>query len=241
MFEGRDAAGKGGAIRRVVAALDPRRVDVVRIGPPSEEELTHHYLWRFWRRIPRAGRVTLFDRSWYGRVLAERVEELASEHEWRRAYGEINDFEQQVVDHGIVLVKFWLDIDRREQARRFDDRDRVPYKRWKLTEDDRRNRRLWKRYDAAIGEMLEQTSTGAAPWTIVAANDKRHARLEVLRTLVAALEKRLAVAGEPLARGAVRGPSEDPSAGSQRAAVRRPAAIRSNGRSRARSRPAKRS
>jgi len=193
VFEGRDAAGKGGAIRRIVAALDARRVDVARIGPPSEEELKHHYLWRFWRRIPRAGRVSLFDRSWYGRVLVERVEHLASEPEWRRAYDEINEFEEQLVEDGCVLVKFWLEIDSDEQKRRFSERSRVPHKRWKLTESDRRNRRLWKEYDVAVNEMMERTSTKAGPWTIVQANDKRHARLEVLRTLVDALETHLSV------------------------------------------------
>jgi len=192
VFEGRDAAGKGGAIRRVVAALDARSVDVVRIGPPSDEALMHHYLWRFWQRIPRAGHVALFDRSWYGRVLVERVERLTVEHEWRRAYGEINDFEQQLVDHGAVLVKLWLHIDRDEQRRRFEERRRVPHKRWKLTDDDLRNRRLWKQYEVAIAEMLERTSTNAVPWTVVPANSKRHARIEVLRTFVGALETSLA-------------------------------------------------
>ncbi len=228
VFEGRDAAGKGGAIRRVVAALDVRRVDVVRTGPPSDEELMHHYLWRFWRRVPRAGSVTLFDRSWYGRVLVERVEELTMEPDWRRAYDEINEFEHQLVDHGAVLVKYWLRIDREEQKRRFQERKRVPHKRWKLTDDDRRNRRLWKDYDAAIDEMLERTSTDEAPWTVVAANDKRHARLVVLRTMVSALEARLESASRPEA------PSADPSAGSQRAAGPRRAAARASGRSRAR-------
>jgi polyphosphate:AMP phosphotransferase len=194
VFEGRDAAGKGGAIRRAVAALDVRRVDVVRTGPPSDEESMHHYLWRFWRRIPRAGYATLFDRSWYGRVLVERVEELTAETDWRRAFGEINDFERQLVDDGAVLVKYWLTIDRAEQKRRFEERKRVPHKRWKLTDDDRRNRRLWKQYDTAISEMLERTTTEQAPWTVVEANDKREARLAVLRTMVAAVEARLEVA-----------------------------------------------
>jgi len=191
VFEGRDAAGKGGAIRRVVAALDPRSVDVVRIGAPTDEELKHHYLWRFWRRVPRAGRVTLFDRSWYGRVLAERVDELAEKDEWRRAYDELNDFEEQLLDHGTVLVKFWLEVDRDEQKRRFKDRKRIPHKRWKLTEDDRRNRSKWKQYDEAIAEMFDRTSTAAAPWVIVPANDKRRARITVLRGVVSALEARL--------------------------------------------------
>jgi polyphosphate:AMP phosphotransferase len=200
VFEGRDAAGKGGAIRRVVAALDARRVDVARIGPPSDEELAHHYLWRFWRRIPPAGQVALFDRSWYGRVLVERVEQLATELEWARAYDEINEFEQQLVDDGTVLVKFWLEIDRDEQKRRFKERSRVPHKRWKLTESDRRNRRLWKVYDAAVAEMIERTTTDQVPWTIVQANDKRHARLEVLRTLVDGLGARLSVRGEGIGK-----------------------------------------
>jgi polyphosphate:AMP phosphotransferase len=200
VFEGRDAAGKGGAIRRVVAALDARTVDVARIGPPSDDELMHHYLWRFWSRIPRAGYVTLFDRSWYGRVLAERVEELATPAEWGRAYDEINDFERQIVEDGAVVVKFWLEIDRDEQKKRFEDRSRIPHKRWKLTESDRRNRRLWKEYDAAIAEMFERTSSDEIPWKIVPAKDKRHARLEVLRTLIDALETRLGA--ETAKRGA---------------------------------------
>lgn len=191
VFEGRDAAGKGGAIRRVVTALDARRVDVARIGPPSDEELMHHYLWRFWRRVPRSGCVTLFDRSWYGRVLIERVEELASAAEWSRAFDEINDFEKQIVEDGCVVVKFWLEIDRDEQKLRFKERSRIPHKRWKLTEEDRRNRRLWKRYDVAIAAMLERTSTDTAPWTVISANDKRHARLEVLRTVATALDAKL--------------------------------------------------
>ncbi len=195
VFEGRDAAGKGGAIRRVVAALDARTVDVARIGPPNPEELTHHYLWRFWRRVPRAGYVTLFDRSWYGRVLAERVEELATPEEWRRAYDEINDFELQLVEHGVVLHKIWLQIDRDEQKRRFEERKSVPHKRWKLTEDDRRNRKLWKEYDEAIADMFAHTSTDFAPWTIVPANDKRHARLVVLETFVDGLQEALEIRG----------------------------------------------
>ncbi len=191
VFEGRDAAGKGGSIRRVVSALDARRVDVARIGPPTEEELMHHYLWRFWRRIPRAGCVTLFDRSWYGRVLPERVAEPATDAERSRAYGEIIDFERQIVEDGSVVVKFWLEIDRDEQERRFAERSRVPHKRWKLTDADLRNRELWEEYDAAIANMIDRTSTDLAPWTIVAANEKRNARLEVLSTIVSALEVRL--------------------------------------------------
>jgi polyphosphate kinase 2 (PPK2 family) len=159
VFEGRDAAGKGGAIRRIVPAFDARCIDVVRTGPPSEDERAHHYLWRFWRRVPRAGHATLFDRSWYGRVLVERVEELVDARALERAYGEINEFELQLVEHGIVLVKFWLEISRKEQERRFDERERVAHKRWKFTEDDARNRGLWNEYDSAIADMLNRTDT----------------------------------------------------------------------------------
>jgi polyphosphate kinase 2 (PPK2 family) len=191
VFEGRDAAGKGGAIRRLVPAFDARRVDVVRIGPPSDEERAHHYLWRFWRRLPRAGHVTLFDRSWYGRVLVERVEGLASPAEWGRAYDEINDFERQIVEHGSVLVKFWLDVSPEQQEARFEERRRHAVKRWKLTEDDLRNRKRWGAYEEAIGDMLSRTHQPGAPWIVVAADDKRHARVEVLNRTVAALRERL--------------------------------------------------
>ena len=183
VFEGRDASGKGGVIRRTVPALDARRVDVVRTGPPSDEESSRHYLWRFWRRLPRAGHVTLFDQSWYGRVLVERVEGLAEELAWRRAYGEINEFESQLVDHGIVLAKFWLEISWEEQERRFEERKNVAHKQWKLTDDAIRNRGHWKDYDAAIADMLDQTHTPEVPWSVVSADDKRSARLTVLRTL----------------------------------------------------------
>jgi polyphosphate:AMP phosphotransferase len=191
VFEGRDAAGKGGAIRRLVPSLDARRVDVVRIGPPTHEERTHHYLWRFWQRLPRSGHVTLFDRSWYGRVLVERVEGLAAPEEWQRAYDEINDFEHQIVEHGTVLVKFWLDVTREEQERRFEERRRVTHKRWKLTEEDLRNRENWDAYGEAIAAMLARTNPPSAPWTVIQADDKRHARLEVLQRTAAALRERL--------------------------------------------------
>jgi polyphosphate:AMP phosphotransferase len=191
VFEGRDASGKGGAIRRVMAAHDPRSVHVVRVGPPSEEERRYHYLWRFWRHLPRAGRVTLFDRSWYGRVLVERVEGFATPEEWRRAFGEINDFEQDLVGHGIVLVKLWLHIDRKEQARRFEARRRVAYKRWKLTDEDQRNRERWDDYDEALADVLALTHTPHAPWTEVQASDKRRARLASITALSQALERRL--------------------------------------------------
>ncbi len=188
VFEGWDAAGKGGAIRRITAALDARDYRVMPFAAPTEEERQHHYLWRFWRHLSRAGRVTIFDRSWYGRVLVERVEGFATEAEWRRAYGEINDFEEQLVGHGILLCKFWIHITPEEQLFRFKEREKVPYKRWKLTEEDWRNREKWSLYEAAVNDMIERTSTTHAPWTLVEGNDKRFARIKVLRTLCDRLE-----------------------------------------------------
>ncbi|TFG97359.1 MAG: hypothetical protein E4H11_02035 [Myxococcales bacterium] len=198
VFEGRDTAGKGGAIRRVVPAFDARCIDIARIGAPSDEERAHHYLWRFWRRVPAAGQIAFFDRSWYGRVLVERVEKLASEEEWSRAYEEINDFERQLVEHGAVVMKFWLHIDKAEQKRRFEERRRVAHKRWKLGEDDLRNRRNWKHYEAALREMLARTDSAHAPWTCISANDKRAARLEVLSTLRDRIAERLGEAARRL-------------------------------------------
>ena len=191
VFEGWDAAGKGGAIRRITRALDARNYQVFSIGAPTDEERAHHYLWRFWRHIPRAGRFTIYDRSWYGRVLVERVEGFATETEWRRAYGEINDFERQLVDFGIVLVKFWVHISRDEQERRFRARAETPYKKWKLTDEDWRNRERWDDYEAAVDDMIERTSTAVAPWHLVPGDDKRFARVEVLRTVCDQLEERL--------------------------------------------------
>ncbi|MBL8660243.1 MAG: polyphosphate kinase [Rhodospirillales bacterium] len=183
VFEGWDAGGKGGVIRRITAALDARDYQVIPIAAPSDEERAHHYLWRFWRHLSRAGRVTIFDRSWYGRVLVERVEGFAGENEWRRAYSEIRDFEEQLVQHGIVLCKFWLHITKDEQLRRFEERKSTPYKRWKLTDEDWRNRERWEEYELAVNDMVERTSTRRAPWTLVEGNDKRFARLKVLATL----------------------------------------------------------
>jgi len=183
IFEGWDAAGKGGAIRRVNAALDSRAVQVIPIAAPTDEERAHHYLWRFWRHLSRAGHVTIFDRSWYGRVLVERVEGFANEREWQRAYAEINRFEQQLVDHGIVLIKFWMHISPEEQLRRFKDREKTAYKKWKLTEDDWRNRERWDDYEIAVHDMVERTSTLAAPWVLVEANDKPYARIKVLESI----------------------------------------------------------
>lgn len=189
LFEGQDAAGKGGAIRRVTAAMEARNYQVIPFATPTDEERSHHYLWRFWRHLSRAGRVTIFDRSWYGRVLVERVEGLASEEAWMRAYAEINDFEEQLVDHGIVLVKYWLQIDKDEQLARFKEREETPYKRWKLTDEDWRNRDKWDQYEQAVNDMVERTSTSRVPWELVEGNDKHYARLKVLRIACERLER----------------------------------------------------
>jgi polyphosphate:AMP phosphotransferase len=187
LFEGWDAAGKGGAIRRLTQAMDARLYRVVPVAAPTDEERAHHYLWRFWRHVPRAGHITLFDRSWYGRVLVERVEGFASEDAWRRAYFEINEFEEQLTQNGIRLCKFWLHISKEEQLARFKAREQTPYKQWKITEEDWRNRERWDDYKAAVNEMVIRTSTEASEWTLVPANDKRVARVEVLRTVCASL------------------------------------------------------
>jgi polyphosphate:AMP phosphotransferase len=191
VYEGWDAAGKGGNIRRLTRGLDPRGYEVVPIGAPTDEEKARHYLWRFWRHVPKAGHIIIFDRSWYGRVLVERVEGLCTKAEWQRAYREINEFERQLADFGTVVVKFWLHIDRAEQLRRFRAREKTPYKRWKITEEDWRNRRKWSRYALAVVDMLQRTSTTYAPWTILEANCKLHARIKALRTVAEALESAL--------------------------------------------------
>jgi len=188
VFEGWDAAGKGGAIRRVAGALDARDYEVISIAAPTDEEVARHYLWRFWRRLPGRGRVTIFDRSWYGRVLVERVEGFAREVEWRRAYGEINEFERQMVAAGVVVVKFWVHITKEEQAERFEARKGTPHKAWKLTEEDWRNREKWDAYALAVHEMVQLTSTAEAPWTLVEGNDKNFARIRVLEAVCDALE-----------------------------------------------------
>ena len=182
VMEGMDAAGKGGAIRRVTASLDARDYQVIPVGAPTDEERAHHYLWRFWRYLPRDGRVTLFDRSWYGRVLVERVEGFATPDEWLRAYAEINQFEDQLIDHGIVLLKYWIHITREEQLRRFKARQQSRLKNWKISGDDWRNRKKWDAYEQAVNDMVERTSTRQAPWTLVEGNDKYYARIMVLRT-----------------------------------------------------------
>jgi polyphosphate:AMP phosphotransferase len=191
VFEGWDAAGKGGAIRRITAALDARDYQVIPIAAPTDEERARHYLWRFWRHLPRAGRMTIFDRSWYGRVLVERVEGFATDAEWRRAYAEITSFEEHLVTHGILVVKFWIHITKAEQLKRFRERTRVTHKRWKITEDDWRNRKKWPDYTLAVDEMVARTSTSVAPWTLVEGNDKPFARVKVLTTLADRMEQRL--------------------------------------------------
>jgi polyphosphate:AMP phosphotransferase len=188
VFEGNDAAGKGGAIRRVTSALDARVYRTISIAAPTEEEAARPYLWRFWRHIPRRGHLALFDRSWYGRVLVERVEGFASEPDWMRAYSEINDFEQSLARHRIVVVKFWLAISKEEQLRRFRERQKVAFKRFKITPEDWRNRKKWNEYESAVCDMVDRTSTRIAPWTLVEANNKYHARIKVLKTLHAAID-----------------------------------------------------
>lgn len=191
VFEGWDAAGKGGVIRRMTNAMFAEDYRVIPIAAPTEEEKSHHYLWRFWRHIPRDGKMVIFDRSWYGRVLVERVEGFASKKEWQNAYFEINDFEKQLVEHGVVVNKFWLHIDPDEQLRRFKEREKTGYKKYKITDEDYRNREKWDDYSTAANEMFEKTSTSDAPWHLVSANDKRWARITVLETVVDSLRKRL--------------------------------------------------
>ena len=191
LFEGWDAGGKGGAIRRVIRPMDARYYQVISVAAPTEEERQHHYLWRFWRHLPRAGRVTIFDRSWYGRVLVERVEEFASPREWMRAYAEINNFEGALLEHGMILLKFWIHITPEEQEARFRARAESPLKSWKLTEEDWRNRERWDAYVRAVNDMVERTSTRLAPWTLIEGNDKRFARVRVLQEVCDALERAL--------------------------------------------------
>jgi polyphosphate:AMP phosphotransferase len=191
VFEGWDAAGKGSAIRRVTQAMDPRLYRIVGIAAPTDEERAQHYLWRFWRQLPRAGFTTIFDRSWYGRVLVERVEGFAPEADWSRAYQEINDFEEQLAGQGIVLNKFWLHISSDEQLRRFKERATIAYKQYKITDEDWRNRKKWDDYKAAVDDMVKRCSTEFAPWTLVAGNDKKFARVQILKTIVRRLEEAL--------------------------------------------------
>ena len=191
IFEGWDAAGKGGAIKRLTQVLDPRSYRVHSFAAPTDEEKAHHYLWRFWRKLPPAGTIGIFDRSWYGRVLVERVEGLATNLEWQRAYQEINDFETQLVHRGYVLLKFWLHIDPDEQLKRFQKRQQDPFKQHKITKEDWRNREKWDSYELAVNQMIEQTDSAIAPWTIIPANDKYYARVKVIESLTSAIEEKL--------------------------------------------------
>jgi len=195
VFEGWDAAGKGGAIRRLTSAIDARHYRVIPVAKPSDEEKSHHYLWRFWRHVPRAGMVTIYDRSWYGRVLVERLEGFATTEEWHRAYAEINDFEKQIAEHGIIVIKFWLHISKDEQLRRFKEREITPYKHHKINDEDWRNRRKWAGYETAVGDMLALTNSSFAPWHLIPANDKRYARLTILKTASKQIESCLGGSG----------------------------------------------
>ena len=188
VFEGPDAAGKGGCIRQITEPLDARYYKVFPFAAPTDIENAHHYLWRFWNCVPRSGRMTIFDRSWYGRVLVERVEGFAGDDEWRRAYAEINDFEDQLIDHGIVLIKFWLQISKEEQLARFKSREETPHKRWKLQDEDWRNREKWDEYATATHEMIQQTSVANSPWVLVENESKHYGRIKVLKTVCDALE-----------------------------------------------------
>jgi polyphosphate kinase 2 (PPK2 family) len=191
VYEGWDAGGKGGSIKRVTEKLDPRGYVVHPIAAPSGEDKTHHYLWRFWRRLPERGQIAFFDRSWYGRVMVERIEGFCTEEEWKRAYREINHFERQLVDFGTIIFKFWIHISQDEQMQRFEDREKTAYKSWKLTDEDWRNREKWDVYEEAVNEMLLKTSTLTAPWTVVEGNCKWYARVKVLKTVVDGLSKEL--------------------------------------------------
>lgn len=188
VFEGSDAAGKGGGIRRITGALDPRIYRVTPVAAPTQEERSHPYLWRFWKHMPRNGQFTIFDRSWYGRVLVERVEGFCSEADWKRAYGEINDFEHQLAQSGGLIIKFWLSITKDEQLRRFKEREVTGFKQFKITEEDWRNRKRWNKYELAVAEMIDRTSTDIAPWTVVEANNKYFARVKILKEICRRLE-----------------------------------------------------
>lgn len=190
-YEGWDAAGKGGNIKRLTAALDPRGFEVHPIASPEPREKNRHYLWRFWNRLPKDGHIAIFDRTWYGRVMVERLEGFCSENDWQRAYNEINEFEKELCDWGAVLVKFWVHIDKDTQLARFTDRQNTPEKQWKITDEDWRNREKWDAYEVAVDEMIQKTSTVFAPWHILESNDKHYARLKALKTVIEEIEKKL--------------------------------------------------
>ena len=187
-YEGWDAAGKGGNIRRIARPLDPRGFDVMPIASPEPHEKNRQYLWRFWTRLPRSGHICIFDRTWYGRVMVERLEGFCAEEDWMRAYNEINEFERQLTDWGAVVLKFWIHIDQDTQLARFTDRQNTPEKQWKLTEEDWRNREKWPQYEQAVDEMIQKTSTKNAPWFIIESNDKKYARIKALKIVIKALE-----------------------------------------------------
>ncbi len=190
-FEGWDAGGKGGAIKRLTSHMDPRGYQVCPTASPNDIERKHHYLWRFWNKVPKAGHVAIFDRTWYGRVMVERIEGFCSENDWKRAYQEINEMEAHMANSGAVVLKFWLHIDKDEQERRFKERMEIPEKQWKITDEDWRNREKWDQYEIAVNEMLVRTSTTYAPWIVVEGNSKYYARVKVLQTVVDALEKKI--------------------------------------------------
>ena len=190
-YEGWDAAGKGGNIKRLASALDPRGYEVLPIAAPTRDELARHYLWRFWTRLPKTGHIAIFDRSWYGRVMVERLEGFCTADDWQRAYDEINEFEQELTDSGMVVIKFWVHIDSDTQLSRFNERQADPAKQWKITEEDWRNRDKWDAYEVAVNEMLARTSTAFAPWHILESVDKKYARIKAMKTVIEALERAL--------------------------------------------------
>lgn len=190
-YEGWDAAGKGGNIKRITEALDPRGFEVHPIASPEPHEKARHYLWRFWNRLPKTGHIAIFDRTWYGRVMVERLEGFCSENDWQRAYNEINEFEKELSDWGAVILKFWVQIDKDTQLRRFNEREHTPEKRWKITDEDWRNREKWDLYEDAVNEMLKKTNTSYAPWHILESNDKKYARIKALEIVIDEVEKKL--------------------------------------------------
>lgn len=191
VYEGWDAAGKGGNIKRLTEEMDPRGYEVVPIASPSTEELNHHYLWRFWQKMPKDGHMAIFDRSWYGRVMVERIEGFCTVEQWQRAYTEINQMEKHLANHGCIIIKFWLHISKEEQLLRFKSRQENPLKQWKITDEDWRNREKWNEYEMAVNEMLFRTNTDYAPWIIVESNSKPYARIKVLETVTSTIEKKI--------------------------------------------------
>lgn len=191
LYEGWDAAGKGGNIKRIASALDPRGYEVHPIASPEPHEKARHFLWRFWTRLPKDGHIAIFDRTWYGRVMVERLEGFCSENDWQRAYNEMNEFEKELSDWGAIVIKFWVQIDKDTQLARFTDRQNTPEKQWKITDEDWRNREKWDQYEVAIDEMLEKTNTSFAPWHVLESNDKKYARIKALKTVIKEIEKRL--------------------------------------------------